>query len=83
MKQKRTKKVIRYRIGRSAAQIKDQVLRFMTFFNPTQPTSNNEETYLEDRIDLTLDAPKAYSQIDHNDMTDLAVNHTGGGLALS
>jgi len=33
----------------------------MTFFNPTQPTSNNEEAYLEDRIDLTLDAPRAYS----------------------
>jgi flagellar biosynthesis GTPase FlhF len=84
MKQKRTKKVISYRLGHTAAEIKDRVLRFMTTFNPTKNVSNNEETYAEERIDLTLEPPRgAYSQIDHNDMTDLAGAHTGGGLALS
>ena len=52
--------MIRYRLGHTAAEIKERVLRFMKTFNPTQATSNNEETYLEDRIDLTLE-PRAYS----------------------
>lgn len=42
-KHKRTKKVIRYRLGYQASEIKDKILRFMTTFNPsTQP--NNDET---------------------------------------
>ncbi len=56
----------------------------MTTFNPTKAPSNNEETYVEERIDLTLDQPRgAYSQVDHNDLTYLAGNHPGGGYALS
>jgi hypothetical protein len=34
----------------------------MTTFNPTKAPSNNEETYVEERIDLTLDQQRgAYS----------------------
>ena len=84
MKQKRTKKVISYRLGHTADEIKNRLLRFLTTYNTTQAPSNNEETYVEDRIDLTLEPPRgAYSQIDHNDFTELAGNHTGAGLALS
>ena len=84
VKQKRTKKVISYRLGYTASEIKDRVLRFMTTFNATQAVSNNEETYLEERIELTVDQHRgAYSQIDQNDLTDLGGNNNGGGLALS
>jgi hypothetical protein len=42
--------------------MKERILRFMATFNPTPATSNNEETYVEERIDLTLDQPRgAYS----------------------
>ena len=62
MKLKKTKKVISYRLGVTQIEIKERILRFMATFNPTQATSNNEETYVEERIDLTLDQPRgAYS----------------------
>jgi hypothetical protein len=62
MKQKRTKKVISYRLGHTADEIKNRLLRFLTTYNATQAPSNNEETYVEERIDITLEPPrKAYS----------------------
>lgn len=58
---KKTKKVISYRLGYSAADIKDRILRFMTTFNPTQAISN-EETYLEEKNELTVEQHRgAYS----------------------
>jgi len=32
---KKTKRVVRYRLGYSASDIKDKILRFMTTFNPS------------------------------------------------
>ncbi len=54
----------------------------MTTFNPsTQP--NNDETYLEEKNDYTMENPgKAYSQMDHNEQSEL-IDKKVGGMALS
>ena len=81
---KKTKKVITYRAGYTASDIKERIIRFMTTFNPTQSVQNNEETYLEERNELTVEHRGAYSQVDNNDLSYIAPGHTsGGGLALS
>lgn len=62
----------------------------MTTFNPNTEV-NNEETYLEERNEFTMEnRGRAYSQVDHNEQSELIESKTvasqfqhGPGLALS
>ena len=73
---------MRYRLGLQASEIKERIMRFMNTFNPTKKAEgNNEGTFLEERIDLTVEQrERAYSQdnIGRNDLSEMIETKTIG-----